>query len=159
MCNMRWLAKFLCASSNLGSKPTKLQPKIYGLIPGFGKVKKHWYASKQTAPNFEGELLELISTDLIIRKSISHALIRGVFLYYHNMGVGLRCTVPISSTGTKVRREPQQPENGSDPRHTATVGTLHSHLYTAEDLGRTPSPAPPPDRVQLQILRYRPSSP
>jgi hypothetical protein len=93
-------------------------------------------------------MLELISTDLVIRtKSISHALIGGVFLYYHNMVVGLRCTVPISSTGTEVHREPQQPENGSDPHCTAAVESLHSHLYTAEDLGRTPSPAPPLDRV------------
>jgi hypothetical protein len=95
-----------------------------------------------------GRLLELISTDLVIRtKSVSHALIGGIFL--STDGSGLRCTVPISSTGTEVYREPQQPENGSDPRRTAAVESLHSHLYTAEDLGRTPSPAPPPDRVQL----------
>jgi hypothetical protein len=74
------------------------------------------------------------------------------------MVMGPRCTVPISSTRTEVRREPQQLENGSDPRRTAAVRSLHSHLYTAEDLGCTPSPALPPDQVQLQALRYRPSS-
>jgi hypothetical protein len=102
-----------------------------------------------------GRMLKLISTDLVIRiKSISHALIGGVFLYSRQCPPSSCCTVSISNTGTEVRREPQQPENGSDPHCTAAVGSLHSHLYSVEDLGCTPSPTTPPDRVQLQTLRY-----
>jgi hypothetical protein len=71
----------------------------------------------------------------------------------HFLGSGPPLLVPIRSARTEVPRWAKPTKNGSDPHSTVAAGSLHSHLYAAEVLGRTPSPTLPQDRVLHRVPR------